>query len=220
VSRLRPGAEVLAVHPTVRAPDTGQPYILLATQTFGRGHTAILTTDGLWRWKMSEPSDARVVETFWQQLLLAIGRRAEREHIHFVNVPAQVKVGEVVSLRLAGVAADTAPVVVAKLPDGRGARVTPTPTGDAAAPWRINWKPSLPGSWEFVAAVEGDVLGGEVAGRAGQHPPAGSQQGRLVPFDGQHVVGAPVGDQVPGGLTLGMESIGRDDDARQIQTGQ
>jgi hypothetical protein len=157
VSRLRPGAEVLAVHPTARAPDTGQSYILLATQTFGRGHTAILTTDGLWRWKMSEPSDARVVETFWQQLLLAIGRRTEREHIHFVNMPAQVKVGEVVALRLAGVAADTTPVVVAKLPDGRGARITPTSTGDAAAPWRINWKPSQPGPWEFVAAVEGDV---------------------------------------------------------------
>jgi len=71
-----------------------------------------------------------------------------------------------------------------------------------------------------VAAVEGHVLGGEVAGRAGQHPSAGGQQGRLVPLDGQHVGGAPVGDQVPGALTLGMESIGRDDDARQVQISQ
>ena len=72
-------------------------------------------------------------------------------------MPAQVKVGEVVTLRLAGVPADTPPEVVAKLPDRRGARVTPSPTGDPAAPWRITWKPSQPGTWEFSAAVEGDL---------------------------------------------------------------
>jgi hypothetical protein len=156
-SQIRAGAEVLAVHPTARDRTTGQPHILLATQTFGRGHTAILTTDGLWRWKLREPSDSRVVETFWQQLLLAIGRRGEQEHIHFVNMPAQVKVGEVVTLRLAGVDVGALPAVVARLPDGRGAKIAPSPTGDPAAPWRITWEPSQAGSWEFVAGVEGDL---------------------------------------------------------------
>jgi hypothetical protein len=148
---------VLAVHPTARDPRTGQPHVLLATQAFGRGHTAILTTDGLWRWKMSEPSESRVVETFWQQLLLAIGRRTEPEHLHFVNAPAQVKVDEAVTLRLGGLYANQEPAVVAKMPDGRGLKFAPVATGDPASPWRINWKPSQAGSWEFVAGVEGDL---------------------------------------------------------------
>jgi hypothetical protein len=156
VSRIRPGAEVLAIHPTARDPKTGQPHILLATQSFGKGRTAILTTDGLWRWKLSEPSDSNVVSTFWQQLVLAMGRRAEREHIHFVNTPAQVKVDEVVALRLGGVEAAQQPAVIARMPDGRGLKFALVATGDAEAPWRINWKPSQPGSWEFAAGVEGD----------------------------------------------------------------
>ncbi len=46
--------------------------MLLARQQFGAGFTAALTTDLLWRWKMSLPSSSRAPETFWQQLLLSL----------------------------------------------------------------------------------------------------------------------------------------------------
>lgn len=157
VSRLRPGAELLAIHPTERDPRTGQPYVLLATQTFGFGRTAILTTDGLWRWKLSEPSEKRVVETFWQQLVLSLGRRVVTEHIRFVDQPAQVRLGEAVSVRLAGVDAAHKPIITAVAPDGRGGVIEPKPTGDPKTPWVIRWNPNMAGPWEFRAAVEGDL---------------------------------------------------------------
>jgi hypothetical protein len=155
-SRTRPAAEVLAVHPTERDPGTGQPYVLLATQAFGRGRVAVLTTDGLWRWKLKEPSDSLAVETFWQQLLLAIGRRNEAEHIHFVDQPPHVGVGEIIALRIGGVDARKQPIVTVKSPEGRLAQYPASATGDPAAPWRVRWKPTIVGSWEFEAAVEGD----------------------------------------------------------------
>ncbi|MFT3869184.1 MAG: vWA domain-containing protein [Nibricoccus sp.] len=157
VSRLRPGAELFAIHPTERDPSNGQPYILLATQTFGFGRTAILTTDGLWRWKLSEPSEKRVVETFWQQLVLALGKRSVTEHIRFLDQPAQVRLGGVASVRLTGVDATRKPVITAVAPDGRRGAIEPKPTGDPKTPWMISWKPDIAGAWEFRASVEGDL---------------------------------------------------------------
>lgn len=156
VARLRSGAEVLAVHPTSRDPSTGCRHILLATQTFGQGRTAILATDGLWRWKLSEPSGKRVVETFWQQLILTLGRRTVTEHLRFVDQPAQVKLGERVTVRLGGVDALNKPVITALAPDGRSGAIEPKQTGEPKASWAIKWNPDIAGQWEFKAEVEGD----------------------------------------------------------------
>ena len=71
-----------------------------------------------------------------------------------------------------------------------------------------------------VPAVEVDVLGREVADRAGQQPLAGGQQCRLVGFHGEHVVGVPLGHQVPRGLALGVQGVGGDHQPGQVQAGQ
>jgi hypothetical protein len=142
------------VHPTAIDAVSGKPHILLASQTFGRGHGVFLTTDALWRWKLDEPSDSRVVETFWQQLLLNIGRRKEPGQLRFANAPAQVRVGQPTTLLLGGVASPKLPVVVARSPDGRAQSLPAKLTGDADSPWSVEWTPAQPGGWELVAGVD------------------------------------------------------------------
>ncbi|MDZ7265784.1 MAG: glutamine amidotransferase [candidate division KSB1 bacterium] len=62
----KPGATVLAVHPLHR-PES--PRILLATQRYGRGRTAVLATSSTWRWQMHLDHRDQTHERFWRQLL-------------------------------------------------------------------------------------------------------------------------------------------------------
>jgi hypothetical protein len=52
VRAVKPGAEILAVHPKDRSPADKQPCVLVARQQFGAGFTAVMNTDLLWRWKL------------------------------------------------------------------------------------------------------------------------------------------------------------------------
>jgi len=63
----KPGAVVLAVHPTLRYGSSPLP--VLAYQRFGRGRTVALTTASTWRWQMLMPSADTSHERFWRQLL-------------------------------------------------------------------------------------------------------------------------------------------------------
>jgi hypothetical protein len=63
----KPGAVVLAVHPTLRFGSSPLP--VLAYQRFGRGRSAALTTASTWRWQMLMPSEDTSHERFWRQLL-------------------------------------------------------------------------------------------------------------------------------------------------------
>jgi len=62
----KPGASVLAVHPMHQ---TDAPRILLATQRFGHGRTAVLATSTTWRWQMHLDHRDMTHERFWRQLL-------------------------------------------------------------------------------------------------------------------------------------------------------
>jgi len=154
VSRAKPGAEVLAVHPTERDPVSHEPYILLATQIYGRGRTAILTTDGLWHWKLNEPSTSRIVETFWQQLMLWLGE-GHQKGLRFADAPAQVAVGDDVPLRLSGTTGAQAPDVTAVSPLGEAKPLTVQPSGDPDAPWTCTWTAATSGEWELRATGDG-----------------------------------------------------------------
>jgi hypothetical protein len=145
----------------------------------------VLTTDGLWRWKLSERSDSRVVETFWQQLLLVVGRRGDPEGLLFANAPAQVRVGQSTTLLLAGPTGDKRPTVRAKSPTGTVVTLEATPAVDA--PWKVEWKPEEPGAWEIVAGVEGahrahifPSVVAEVLGEMARTPPALDAMRRLA----------------------------------------
>jgi uncharacterized membrane protein len=173
----KPGAEILAVRTPAISPE-GAPFILLATQTFGRGRATLLTTDGLWRWKMSQPSTSQAYETFWQQLILAAASHSEPDVLRFVR-SVQGAVGRTNLLGLAGAEAAQLPIVHAKAPSGRSSELVVKVTGDPDAPWSVAWAPDEPGVWELVAQLPNafpaflyPTAVAEATGEAASTPPA------------------------------------------------
>jgi uncharacterized membrane protein len=65
--RTKPGATVLAVHPTLRFHNAPLPVI--AYQRYGRGRTMAITTASTWRWQMLMPHKDTSHERFWRQIL-------------------------------------------------------------------------------------------------------------------------------------------------------
>ncbi|MEO7146082.1 MAG: glutamine amidotransferase, partial [Bryobacteraceae bacterium] len=61
----KPGAVVLAE----MMPTSKGKYPLLITENYGRGRTAVLATEGTWRWQMLQPVADQTHEMFWRQLL-------------------------------------------------------------------------------------------------------------------------------------------------------
>jgi len=78
VREAKPGADELAVHPGFKDA-AGNPRALLATQRFGRGRSALMACDPLWRWKMSMDSKSVFYEGFWSHLItwLCAGRESQ-----------------------------------------------------------------------------------------------------------------------------------------------
>ncbi len=71
VAGVKPAAEVLAVHPTLKMGEgrTASPLPLFVAQTVGAGRSAYLGIDALWPWRMETNSGIRDYDVFWQQLL-------------------------------------------------------------------------------------------------------------------------------------------------------
>jgi len=65
--RVKPGATVLAVHPTLKHRNAPLPVI--AYERYGRGRTMVVTTASTWRWQMLMPHDDMSHERFWRQVL-------------------------------------------------------------------------------------------------------------------------------------------------------
>jgi len=145
VRAIKPGAETLAVSGSDAAD------ILLARQQFGDGFTAALTTDLLWRWKMSLPSGSHAVEKFWQQLLLSLApatgqgfQVAKLTALPAVNVPAVFSITAAVGA--------SPPKLEALSPSGGRQRLTVVEAGDAAGPgWQASFIPTTTGRWEVRA---------------------------------------------------------------------
>lgn len=71
----RDGAEVLATHPTAKAPD-GSAAPLLVVGKFGRGRTLFSATDESWRWRFASRDEA--FNGYWVgQLRYLAGRKGE-----------------------------------------------------------------------------------------------------------------------------------------------
>ena len=148
VQSAKPGAEILAEHPTERNPATGQPRILLATQAFGKGKVSVLTTDSLWRWHLSIPSGSKEASTFWQQLLLWLGQSASQEKLRFVERTTETPSGAISTLTLSG--SEETPVVTATGPEGKVAAVK-IESGETPMEWSVQWKPDVEGVWRLQA---------------------------------------------------------------------
>jgi len=69
VERARPGAQVLAIHPTRR--NAAGPVIVLAIQNFGAGRSAAFTADTTWRWylRLESLGADSPYHRFWGQLI-------------------------------------------------------------------------------------------------------------------------------------------------------
>jgi hypothetical protein len=142
VRAVKPGAETLAVS------GGGAPEVLLARQQFGNGFAAALTTDMLWRWKLSLPSSSHAVEKFWQQLLLSLSP-ATGEGLRVVKLTPSPAINAPV---LFSANAEAAPVFEAVSPGGARQRLTvqDASTGDHPA-WVAGFAPSSKGRWEVRA---------------------------------------------------------------------
>jgi uncharacterized membrane protein len=140
VARAKPGATVLARHPSEKSSD-GRGAILLALQRYGRGQSAVLTSDALWRWKLNQPSKERGVEVFWQNLLAWLARERPRGP-RFERTPLTAETGREVILRTAG---GRNPRLTARLENAPA--VTVPATGQSGGSSLHTWTPKSPGLW-------------------------------------------------------------------------
>lgn len=155
VSRAKPGAEILGRHPTDLAPD-GQRSILLALQRYGRGWSAVLASDALWRWKLNQPSRERGVELFWQNLLSWLGRERTRGP-RFVNAPLEADPGAELDIILTDAPPDA--TVSAQLEDDAqmGAFPLLVARGLDNGARVFHWTPPASGRWVLTARSGGEI---------------------------------------------------------------
>ncbi|MGC3990049.1 MAG: hypothetical protein QM796_10300 [Chthoniobacteraceae bacterium] len=148
VRGAKAGADVLAV--SGDAGDGAAP-ILLARQQFGDGFTAALTTDLLWRWKMSLPSSSHAAETFWQQLLLSLAP-APAEGLRIVRNTESPTMNAPVSLRITGASGDHAPTLTLISPTGEKSPLTARYQSEQDShEWSASFNPAAIGRWEVQA---------------------------------------------------------------------
>ncbi len=160
VRAAKPGAETLAVS------GEGAPDVLLARQRFGNGFAAALTTDLLWRWKLSLPSNSHAVEKFWQQLLLSLAP-ASGEGLCVVKLTPSAAMNTPV---LFSANTENAPVFEAVSPGGTRQRMTVSDASTADHPaWVAGFAPTTTGRWE-VCATDAAGRQARVAFPVGQKP--------------------------------------------------
>ena len=155
IARAKPGAEILARHPSARSPEGGNS-ILLAMQRYGRGWSAVLASDALWRWKLDQPSQERGVELFWQNLLAWLAREQTRGP-RFLNAPLNAVPGAEIELSLADAAPDVA--LVAQLEDDPRKHAYPVfPSGQKDGVRGFRWTPPAEGQWVLSARLGDETL--------------------------------------------------------------
>jgi hypothetical protein len=159
VQAVKPGAEVLAVHPTDGMPGTDSPRVLIARQRFGNGFAAVMNTDLLWRWKLSLPSSSRAVETFWQQWLLSLSPPARGPMVELTTRTEFPQVQRPVTLRVTGVTG-AVPALEIQSPQGSLQRLSVSAVDiEGQGAWEASFTPDEPGCWRVKA---GEPEAGEV----------------------------------------------------------
>ena len=169
VRRAKPGATVLARHPQANrhsAPEEG--YVVLATQSFGKGTVAVLTADTTWRWSrlprlMGRPDTLYV--RFWSQMVRWLAHRdvaSERTALTVSTDAPSYQRGQRVSVTVrrnpavmipGEDAAQTSLALTVDNPDGRSTRLTPV--SDVTDPnlWTASYFPDRGGRFRVLAAL-------------------------------------------------------------------
>ncbi len=147
VRGAKPGASILSI--SSEDEEGTPPQILLARQQFGDGFAAALTTDLLWRWKMSLPSRSHAVEKFWQQLLLSLAP-ATGAGLRLVKLTESAANHTPVQFRIDASSAGGAPTAETVSPTGEHKPLDLQKTSDAGG-WTASFTPGAPGHWEVRA---------------------------------------------------------------------
>jgi hypothetical protein len=82
VDAAKPGAQVWAVHPTDEGPHGRR--ILMASQRYGAGLSAVLSIQNFWRWRLARDGETQQFDRFWRQLfrfLSEVGREDVSIHL-------------------------------------------------------------------------------------------------------------------------------------------
>lgn len=77
VDAAKPGAQVWMEHPSEEGPRGRR--ILMASQRFGAGLSAVICVQNLWRWRLAKDSDPQHFDRFWRQLLRFLGEASRQE---------------------------------------------------------------------------------------------------------------------------------------------
>lgn len=77
VDNAKPGAQVWVVHQT----DEGSKgrRILMASQRYGNGLSAILTVQNFWIWRLAKDAEPQQFDRFWRQLFRFLGESSRQE---------------------------------------------------------------------------------------------------------------------------------------------
>ena len=82
VDAAKPGAQVWAVHQTDEGPQGRR--ILMASQRYGAGLSAVVCIQNFWRWRLARDSEPQQFDRFWRQLfrfLSEVGRQDVSIHL-------------------------------------------------------------------------------------------------------------------------------------------
>jgi len=89
---VRPGAQVVAVHPSERADDGG-PLPVIAMRSYGRGKVLLVSTDSTWRWKLGAAGDrlsSGLYERFWTRAVQYLTGNLDVSKVRFAPLPDRV----------------------------------------------------------------------------------------------------------------------------------
>lgn len=101
---VKPGAAVLAVHPSERT-GAGEPLPVVALRDFGKGKVLLLSSDSTWRWKLGAAADWRVgtfYARFWTRVVQYLTGSLDLSKVKFAPLPDRLPAREpaVLSLRV------------------------------------------------------------------------------------------------------------------------
>jgi uncharacterized membrane protein len=88
VEAAKAGAQVWMVHPTDDGPRGRR--ILMASQRYGAGLSAVLTVQNFWRWRLAKDCDPQQFDRFWRQLFRMLGDAGRQDvAIHLADQQLQ-----------------------------------------------------------------------------------------------------------------------------------
>lgn len=93
VDGAKPGAQVWIQHQSEEGPRGRR--ILMASQRYGAGLSAVLTIQNFWRWRLARDSDPQQCDRFWRQLfrfLSEVGRQDIGIHLADQDLHPQMEV--------------------------------------------------------------------------------------------------------------------------------